>query len=178
MTMTTPLQPPPLDIHRYHVEELVFRSLSEYDPDKKTASVIDVNFDVQQDEVAPRDYRISLRIQLAANGYAAEENAPYTVGLTIVGYFTFSETTADDVRKRMIFTNGPAILFGIARGIAGQPTGAAKHRQFVLPTVDFLAIEKARVQRELEEAQRQLAELGATTTEPESTEEGVPEEEV
>ncbi len=163
--MTTTKQPPPLDIQRYHVEDLVFRALREYDPSQKTSGAIDVDFEVQQDEVSTRDYRISMHIQLAANGYTAEENAPYTVDMTIIGYFTFAEGTAEDVSQKMIYINGPAILFGIARGITGQATGASKHGQFVLPTVNFVEIEKARlelenarIQKELAEAERKLAE--------------------
>jgi preprotein translocase subunit SecB len=170
---TTTKQPPPLDIQRYHVEELVFRALREYDPSQKTASAIDVDFDVQQDEASTRDYRISMRIQLAANGYTAEENAPYTVDMTIIGYFTFAEGTTEDVSQKMIYINGPAILFGIARGITGQATGASRHGQFVLPTVNFIEIEKARLEQALAESERALAEvqkqLGAQETAPAST---------
>jgi preprotein translocase subunit SecB len=163
--MTTPIQQPPLDIQRYHVEELVFRALREYDPNLKTSSEIDVYFNVQQDEDVKRDYLITMRIQLAANGYTAEENAPYTVDLTIVGYFTIAEDASDDVTRRMLFLNAPAILFGIARGIAGQATGASKHGQFVLPTVNFVGIEKARLQRELDAAEMKIAALQATLPE-------------
>lgn len=163
--MTTPILPPPLDIQRYHVEELIFRALREYDPSRKTSSVIDVNFDVQQDEEIAQDYRLGMRIRLAANGYTAEENAPYAVDLTIVGYFTLAEGIADDVRHRMIFLNAPSILFGIARGLAGQATGASKHGQFVLPTVNFVEIEKVRAQRALEDAQHELAALQASLPE-------------
>lgn len=167
--MTTPIQPPPLDVRRYYVEELIFRALREYDAGRTMSSAIDVDFKVQQDEVAPLTYRINMRIQLAPNGYTADENAPYTVDMSIVGDFTFAEGTADDVMQRMIFTNGPAILFGIARGITGQATGASKHGQFVLPTVNFVEIERARMQREIDATERQIAELKATMT-PESEE--------
>lgn len=158
MTTTTTSQPPPLDIQRYHVEELVFRALPEYDASRKTSSAIDVDFTVQQDEVLTRDYRITMRIQLATSGYTAEENAPYTVDMKILGYFTFADGTNDEVSRKMIYINGPAILFGIARGIAGQATGASKHGQFVLPTVNFVEIEKARLETEKARLEKELAE--------------------
>jgi preprotein translocase subunit SecB len=168
--MTTPIQQPPLDIQRYHVEELIFRALREYDPNLKTSSVIDVEFDVHQDEVVTRDYRINMQIQLAAKGYTVEENAPYTVDLTIVGYFTLAEGISDEQTQRMIFLNAPSILFGIARGIAGQATGASRHGQFVLPTVNFVGIEKARIQRELDAAKSELTSLQATLSDSNSEE--------
>jgi preprotein translocase subunit SecB len=156
--MTTPIQPPPLDVRRYYVEELIFRALREYDAGRTMSSAIDVDFNVQQDEVAPLAYRITMRIQLAPNGYTEEENAPYSIDFSIVGDFTFAEGTADEVAQRMIYINGPSILFGIARGITGQATGASKHGQFVLPTVNFVEIEKARMQRVVDDAERQIAE--------------------
>jgi preprotein translocase subunit SecB len=168
--MTNPIQPPPLDVQRYYMEELVFRALPEYDSNRKTSSAIDLNFDVQQDEGSTLDYRINMRIQLAANGYTAEENAPYAVDLKIVGYFRFTEGTADDVSRKMIYINGPAILFGIARGLTGQATGASKHGQFVLPTVNFLEIEKARLEREIATAQAELVEAQAELAEAQQEE--------
>src|SRR4051812_44740071 len=154
--MTIPKQPPPLDVHAYHVEELVFRAHSDYKPDQQSSGPIDVEFQVQKDEVTPRVYRIDMRIQLAAGGYTAEENTPYAVDLKMVGYLTFAAATSQDVMNRMIFINGPAILFGIARGIVGQATGASKHGQFVLPTVNFVEMEKERTRKEEEEKQLAL----------------------
>lgn len=154
--MTIPRQQPPLDVHAYHVQALVFKAHNDYKPEQTSSGEIDVDFQVQKDEVKPNVFRIDMRIQLAASGYTPDENTPYSIDLTIVGYLSFASATSEEVMNRMIFINGPAILFGIARGIVGQATGASKHGQFVLPTVNFVAMEKERTKRDEDEQQLAL----------------------
>lgn len=146
---TSPLPPPPLDVQAYHIHELTFRALSEYDPEQVSAGGLDVDFDVQRNENAPNDYRIILRVKLAQDGYTPDENPPYSLSLTIVGYFTFAPDTPEDIMGKMINLNGTSILYGIARGLVGQATGAGVHGQFVLPAVNFVALvnERARMQQ-------------------------------
>lgn len=144
--MTPALLQPPLDIQVYHIEELAFRALQEYDSEQDSSSVIEVDFDIDRDEEDPNAFRIVMRIKLAENGYTAEENPPYMISLVIVGYFSFAKGTAEDIMQRMINLNGTSILYGIARGLVGQATGASKHGQFVLPAVNFVALIKARAE--------------------------------
>lgn len=160
---TSPLLPPPLDIQMYHIHELTFRALSEYNPDLANSGGLDVDFDVERNADAPRDFRIILRIKLAEAGYTSDDNPPYSLYLAIVGYFTFAEDTPEDVMQRMINLNGTSILYGIARGLVGQATGAGVHGQFVLPAVNFVALVNAR-------AAAQSHELSAPQSPPKSIE--------
>lgn len=157
--MTT--SPPLLDIQAYHVAEFVFRALSEYDHERPTSSAIGVNFTIDQHEEDPLEFRIEMRLQVAETGYSADINAPYSISLTIVGYFTFAEGTENDVMQRMIHLNGLSILYGIARGFVGQATGAGRYAQYVLPTVNFISL----LQERLAKLQAQI-EAYATTQPP------------
>ncbi len=141
--MTLP-PPPPLDVQAYHVDEFGLRALDEYDPERPSRGAFDIDFDIHQHSEDPKAFRITMRIKFAERGYTAEENPPYTITLTITGYFVFAEETPNSVMERMIDINGASILYGIARGFVGQATGASRHDQFVLPAVNFIELVKAR----------------------------------
>jgi preprotein translocase subunit SecB len=138
------IPPPPLDIRQYEVETFAFYSHPDFDPQRGSAGALDVDFDVTQHADAEREFRIEMRIRLAEKGYTADENAPYSITLDIVGYLSFAEGTSEDLMFRMIHANGASILYGIARGFVGQATGAAKYGQFVLPAVNFIELMKRR----------------------------------
>lgn len=150
--------PPPLDVRSYHINALVLRTLEEYDPDRDTAGDFNVDFDVQRSAQDEQSFRIIMHINVAQDGYTVDTNPSHSISLTIVGYFSFAQGTDEEQMQRMIRINGSSILYGIARGLVGQATGASKHGQFVLPTVNFVEIVKAKEAATLEssEDQRQL----------------------
>lgn len=169
MTTAMPtIQPPPLDVQSYHINELTFRAFDEFDEGRESAGGFNVDFDVQRNANDESTFRIIMRIKLATDGYTTDENPQYGIGLTIVGYFGFAEDTEEELMQRMVRINGSSILYGIARGIVGQATGASKHGQFVLPTVNFVEIVKAKAAALEAAQQRQIAdgESAETDTEP------------
>jgi len=166
------LPPPLLDIRRYHVDSFAFVAHDAYDTDRPSAGVFDVDFDVQENAEDENTYRISMAIKVAEGGYTAEENAPYSVSMDIVGYFLFALDTAEQTKARMIHLNGASILYVIARGFVGQATGAAKNGQYVLPSVNFLEMLRQRVAAESTVQQEQTSAAitaGEPTVEPPHT---------
>lgn len=107
-----------------------------------------------------------MTVSVAPQGYTADENPPYSLHLDIVGYFTFLPGTSDDVMIRMVHLNGSSMLYGIARGFVGQATGAARHGQFLLPAVNFIALLKQRAELDAadhaEDTQRALPNIGTS----------------
>jgi preprotein translocase subunit SecB len=175
MTTATPtIQPPPLDIDSYYLNELVFRAFDEYDESRASAGGFGVDFDVQRDANDRHAFRIIMRVNFASDGYIPEANPAYGISLMIVGDFSFANGTDEDLMQRMVRINGSSILYGIARGIVGQATGASKHGQFVLPTVNFVEIVKAKAAAIAAEERRQLGDgstddVSAETVEAEHT---------
>lgn len=152
--MTTPnLALPILDIESYYIDELVFRAFDEHDSAREQSGTLHVDMDVQRAEDSPRDYRILMTIKLNEDGYSADANPPYAISLRIAGYFTFREDAEDTDQERMIRLNGSSILYGVARGLVGQASGASRHGQFVLPTFNFVAYWKAKADKAAAELQ-------------------------
>ncbi|MPZ48263.1 MAG: hypothetical protein GEU75_02950 [Dehalococcoidia bacterium] len=78
------------------------------------------------------------------------------LALEMQGEFSFSDGMEETARARMADVNGPAILYGVARGIIGVVTGFSNEHRYLLPSVNIVylaqrqsAREKARGEMEL-----------------------------
>ena len=138
------IQPPPLDVQKYYIDTLTFRAFDEHDEERDSGGSLAVDFDVHRHVSDPHAFRMVMRINVAAEGYTVEDNPSHGISLTVVGFFLFAPGTDEEQMQRMIRINGSSILYGIARGIVGQATGASQHGQFVLPTVNFVDVAKAK----------------------------------
>jgi len=95
---------------------------------------------------APEDavYRVDLR--LVAGPSAVARGLPYEYRLQMYGIFSFESGTADDTQERLVHVSGPAMLYGIARGVLAQSTALGPHGRYLLPSINFVNL--------LERAQR------------------------
>lgn len=90
-------------------------------------------------------YLIEMSI-VSAKAHVAR-GVPYRLRLKLSGVFSFQPDTPEPTQTRMIYVNGPAILYGVARGIIAQATGAARHGKYVLPSVNLLPMAERRLAR-------------------------------
>lgn len=63
---------------------------------------------------------------------------PYRFQATVAGRFSLAEDVPEDQRERMVYINGPAILYGVARGAVATVTALGRYGPVHLPTVNFL----------------------------------------
>lgn len=139
---------PSLRIDQYFVDELRVKVNPKFRESKETPeSKLTASLSIKRKGSLPE---FMIVIELEVNGAAEDFHVnPYYVFLKITGYFSFIEGTGEPVIERMIALNGPAILYGIARGIVAQATGNCVHDKFILPTVNFVEVtkEKARTKK-------------------------------
>lgn len=86
----------------------------------------------------PEDQSYLVDMSVVLGQAKAARGAPYRLRLKLSGVFSFLPDTPEDVQVRMIHVNGPAILYGIARGVVAEATGAGRYGKYVLPSVDLL----------------------------------------
>ena len=155
--------PPQLDIARYHVDSFAFTAHDDFDDERDSAGDLSVDFHIAERVGDPLSFRMTMDIRVAEAGYTAETNAPYSIALTIIGYFLFTEGTTEETKARMMNLNGASILYGIARGFVGQATGASRHGQFVLPAVNFIELLRQRQESKTPERRAVAAPAEAQT---------------
>lgn len=84
---------------------------------------------------AERQWEVTLRVQYTPG---PEVNTPYFFTLELVGFFRIDLGYLEDRVERLVQTNGPTILFGIAREVLRNLTGHGPHPPMILPTASFV----------------------------------------
>ena len=126
----------PLQFERYFVSELHFAVNHVFDPTKKVdlsddQFVVDVG--LLRDEKLPDKWQVTLRVK---HQPVATANAPYSFTLEVVGFFHALPIYTHD-KERLVKTNGPTILYGIAREIVRGITTSGPYPGVLIPSVSF-----------------------------------------
>lgn len=130
-----------LNIDQYFLENIHVRTNPAYkESDQGLEAAIKASVEVRRRGPEP-DFMISMSIEVNKEKKVFM-TSPYYILIRIVGYFSFVENTDETMIKKMIGLNGPAVLYGVARGVVAQVTANCRFGKFILPTVNFVELTK------------------------------------
>jgi preprotein translocase subunit SecB len=69
--------------------------------------------------------------------------------MQMFGYFQVPDEMPEELREKMVKTNGSSILYGAAREIIKEMTGRSINRKIMFPTVSFAEIKTESVKKEV-----------------------------
>lgn len=128
----------PLQLQDYFVAEFHFSLNSKYDVSKgleKKLEEMEATPHCQGHNDNPLKWTVELDLKYQP---AADTNTPYIFSLKLVGFFEVSKTFDPNVVERLVHTNGPSVLYSIAREIVREQTARGPDGPFILPTASFL----------------------------------------
>lgn len=131
-----------LNFEEYFVEEISVKTNPQFEKKGQNEGEIAISFDIKRKDMEPR-FMIPMEIKLN-HSKKDSFNAPYQVMLKITGFFSFPKGTDEETIHKMIGLNGLSILYGVARGVVAQATGNCPHGKFILPSVNFIELMKAK----------------------------------
>lgn len=134
----------PLQLRDYYIESLHVEANKSFkaDGNKLHESALIVDFDFRKRDDYPL-FRIDLDVRINPTEESFR-NAPYRIHIRTQTYLDFDPSTPESEIARMIGPNGLAMAYAIARGIVGQATGTSLHGKFLLPTVNFVELIRAK----------------------------------
>lgn len=137
----------PLQLRDYYVESLHVEANKSFkaNENKPHESTLLVDFDFLKRDDGPL-FRIDLDVKINPTEESFRD-APYRIHIRTQTYLDFDPSTPKSEIARMIGPNGLAMAYSIARGIVGQATGTSLHGKFLLPTVNFVELIKAKAKR-------------------------------
>ena len=106
-------------------------------------SQIEVDFDVRGHASDPSKFLIDMSIDLNKKPSLSKKNL-YQISLRILGEFQTEEGLDEASRQKLVFNDGSAIIYGIARGAVAQFTGSYGTDRHLLPAVNLLSILKSK----------------------------------
>ena len=126
----------PLQLMRYFVTECHVTASKQFKPEERMI----VDGDLLEVEPAckavknSRHWEVRLRIKFQPG---PEVNTPYFFTLEVVGFFQVLPNFPEEKVKPLVQTNGPSVLYGIAREVVREMTGRGPFPQMFLPSVAF-----------------------------------------
>jgi preprotein translocase subunit SecB len=93
-------------------------------------------------------YKVDLRLLVSPR--LAARGLPYELRLHLCGVFSFEPDTPQEKQEYIIHMSGPAMLYGIARGIIAQATALGPHGKYTLPSINFIEL----MEREAKKAKK------------------------
>ena len=133
----------PLQLREYSLLALHVQANEAYagTPDNAFESAVGFDFDMRE-HVDKNYYRLRMTVYINQDE-RSYSRAPYRIAITLQGIFEAGEKGKNEEETKMLlWSNGLAILYSVARGIVGQATGTSLHGKFVLPTVNFFEVLK------------------------------------
>lgn len=130
-------------LDHYQIESVSVILNEGYNP-KLNAHTGDLTFTMS---VAPHKkdaHKFVLALELISHPKQGHEVEffPYSVAIKGRGFFSFKNRTEKAEVDKFLRVNGAAILYGLLRGQVAQITAQSVHGQFLLPTVNFVEMQK------------------------------------
>jgi len=132
----------PLSLEHYHLLEVSiepeagYTPVEEYYPDFSNASLttkIGVGASINSDK--SNQYALKLSIEIYPE---KEKSFPYTVKISMEGFFKIVDENLINDAKNLMLINGPSMLYGAIREFLLILTARFEYGALMLPTVNFL----------------------------------------
>jgi preprotein translocase subunit SecB len=133
-----------LQLDNYLVDELVFKCNKVGARATKLATpTIGIDFDVKDHTKDKNKFLLDMVIDLN-EGQELEKFETYQIHLHILGWFYFAAAVEQNVKTNMLAANASSMLYGVARTIVANVTGTLGAERYILPTLNLLAVIKAK----------------------------------
>jgi len=128
-----------LQLENYWVENLEVRASADGAdrPSAHGAVLPRVNCEIFR-AVDDAAYKVDLKLLVGPRMVA--RGLPYEFRLHLWGVFSFEPDTPQEKQEYIIHMSGPAMLYGIARGIIAQATALGPHGKYTLPSINFIEL--------------------------------------
>ncbi|MCF4113161.1 protein-export chaperone SecB [Dethiosulfovibrio acidaminovorans] len=120
----------------YKLERACFEGNPNYE---KREGMIPLDLSLNREMKSISENSFSLSISVDVFEKPRENNYPFSVGVTVSGFFQVDDSVGLDLKNKLIETNAAAILFPYVRSIISQITLMANtDSTLILPPVNFV----------------------------------------
>ena len=126
-----------LQLEWYFISDLHLTANKEFDRHKVAAvnyENLAVEVECIPDKDNPRKWQVTLKLKHQGT---ADANSPYSFSLELVGFMQVAKTYPDKKVEKLVRTNGPSMLYGVAREVLRDLTARGPHVTIFLPSVSF-----------------------------------------
>jgi len=128
----------PLQLESYFTTEVTFRANPEFatgQPSKFGANDLDVTAECARLPNTSDRWQVTLHLKFQPPPTA---NSPYYFALQLVGVLWAAPMLPPDKVEALVRTNGPSLLFGVARELVRELSARGPFSPLMLPSLSFL----------------------------------------
>lgn len=143
------MKPVPLQLDDYIVTDYSYKlnlGAMQPKPDNLLVSQVDVDFDVNPHKTEENQYIMSMVIHVNKKP-SFSKRSRYQIYMRLLGRFRFQGGIDKPEKARLIYNNGSAILYGVARGTIGEFTSGLGVGRYILPVINLLAVAKQKLKK-------------------------------
>ena len=138
-----------LQLEDYWVDDLAIKDGVEA-PKSRDTVLPTIRYEIYTPaEEAPSEEseRHLVKITVSAGRAKVQKGIPYQFRIQLSGVFSIDSQLEDETKGLYLFHNAPAMLYGIARGIIGEVTASGRHERYILPSINFVELNKRQRRR-------------------------------
>lgn len=139
----------PLEVIDYYVRAMNFEVNLKCDKNKPSQldlEDVEIKNELLRMEYDKDRYAVILNLNIKS---PENKNTPYAIKLEMYGYFQVSKDMPEEIREKIVKTNGTSILYGAAREIIKEMTARGGYRAILIPTASFAEIKTESVKKEV-----------------------------
>lgn len=130
-------------LERYLLDAVAVVANPTYDNKLSEQSVhIESTIGFAQNQTDPNRFMLVLSIAIGPDKEKPQQAPAYNVNVTGRAFYTFQEPHTREEVDKFLNLHGAAILYGLLRGQVAQITALGPHGQMLMPSLDFVEIQK------------------------------------
>lgn len=118
----------------YKIKEIEFKTNENFYLSDSDEVDLDLDFDMEK-KIVDTNLELTLTAKIFQN--CEELNKPFTIKVSIIGYFKFEDNLSDEIKKNLINVNAVAILYPYLRMLISNITANGGINPIILPVVNI-----------------------------------------
>lgn len=130
-------------LERYILDAIAVAPNDAFDRKASKQSLhVETSIGIAPNTADPRRFMLRLEVKVGPDENSQLTPPAYTVMIKGRAFFAFKKNPSKDEADRFLQLNGVSILYGLLRGHVAQITAQGPYGQFLLPTLNFMELQK------------------------------------
>lgn len=130
-------------LERYILDAIAVAPNEAFDRKASKQSLhVETSIGIAPNTADPCRFMLRLEVKVGPDENTRQSPPAYTVMIRGRAFFAFKKLPTKDEANRFLQLNGVSILYGLLRGNVAQITAQGPHGQFLLPTLNFIELQK------------------------------------
>ena len=131
-----------LKLEKYYIAESCIKAIEDF-PGGEVDFDVEASGELFVNSEDHDNFRIGMSINFQKKKGSKKGAVRYSGKVNLIGYFSLTDSVKDEMKEKLLMTNGMSLLYGAAREHVASITSRGPWDSFYLPCVSFRPDEKS-----------------------------------